>query len=42
MSHERHADFLQDAGFHQTGVEGMAEIVETHMPDTGIFQSGFP
>jgi hypothetical protein len=29
MSHERHANFLQDARFHQAGVERVAEIVKT-------------
>ena len=31
MAHERHADFLQDAGLHQAGVEGVAKIVKTDM-----------
>ncbi len=42
MPHERHADFLQDAGFHQAGVKGVAEIVKTHVADPGIFQRRFP
>ena len=42
MTHERHPDFLQDAGFHQAGVKGVAEIVETHVADPGIFQRRFP
>src|SRR4051794_13902562 len=42
MAHERHADFLQDARLHQTGVEGVAEIVETHVADSGVFQRGLP
>src|SRR5579872_5342704 len=42
MAHERHANFLQDAGLHQTRVEGMAKIVEAHMADPGVFERGFP
>ena len=42
MSHERHANFLHDAGFHQPGIERMAEIVETYVADSGILKRGFP
>jgi hypothetical protein len=28
MAHQRHADFLQDASFHQASVEGVAEVVK--------------
>ena len=42
MTHERHADFLQDAGFHKACVKGVAEIVEAHVADTGVLQSRFP
>ena len=37
VAHERHANFLQDAGLHQTRVEGVAEIVETHVAYPGVF-----
>ena len=36
VAHERHADFLHDTGFHQAGVERVAEIVETHVTDLGV------
>ncbi len=42
MAHERHADFLQDAGFHQAGIKGVAEIVKTHVADVGVFQCRLP
>ena len=42
MAHERHADFLQDAGFHKACIEGVTEIVKTHMTDTGVLQGRFP
>ena len=42
MPHERHADFLQDAGFHQASVEGVAEIVKTDVAETGVFQRRLP
>ena len=42
MTHERHADFLQDAGLHQARVKGVAEIVKTDVADGGILQSRFP
>ena len=42
VAHERHADFLQDAGLHQARVEGVAEIVETDVADSRILQRGFP
>jgi hypothetical protein len=42
MTHQCHANLLQDAGFHKPRVEGMAEIVKTDVADTGIFQCGFP
>src|SRR5665213_2779004 len=42
MAHERHADFLQDAGLHQAGVEGVAEIVETDVAELRVFERGLP
>ena len=42
MAHERHADFLQDAGLHQAGVEGVAEIVETDVAELRVFKRGLP
>ena len=42
MAHQRHADFLQDAGLHEAGVEGVAKIVEADVADTCVFQRGFP
>jgi len=42
MAHERHANFLQDAGLHQAGVEGVAKIVKANVADTGALERGFP
>ena len=42
MAHKRHANFLQDAGFHQASVEGVAEIVKTDVAKCGVFQRRFP
>jgi len=42
MAHERHADFLHDAGFHEAGVERVAEIVEPHVADSGICECRLP
>ena len=37
MAHQRHANFLQDAGLHEAGVKGMAEIVKTDVADARVF-----
>ena len=42
MAHERHADFLQDAGLHQAGVEGVAKIVKTDMAQRRVFKRRLP
>ena len=42
MPHEGFADLLHDAGFHEAGVERMAEIVKSHVADSGVFQRRFP
>ena len=42
MAHERHANFLQDAGLHQASVEGMAKVVETDVADSCLFQCSLP
>ena len=42
MTHQRHADFLQDAGLHQSRIKGVAEIVETNVADFGVFQCRLP
>ena len=42
MTHERHADFLQDAGLHQAGIEGVAEIVETDVAELRVFERSLP
>jgi hypothetical protein len=42
MAHERHANFLQDARFHQAGVERVAEIVETDVAELRVLERGFP
>ena len=42
MAHERHADFLQDAGLHQASVKGMAEIVKADVADFGVSERGLP
>lgn len=35
MSHQGFADFLQDAGFHETAVEAVPEVVETVVTNPG-------
>lgn len=42
VAHQCHADFLEDAGLHEPSVEGVAEIVEADVADTGFLQSGSP
>ena len=42
MAHERHADFLQDAGLHQAGVEGVAKIVKTDVAELRVFERSLP
>ena len=42
MTHERHADFLHDAGLHQAGIEGVAEIVETDVAELRVFERSLP
>jgi len=42
MTHERHADFLQDAGFHQARIERVAEVVETDGAEIRVFERGLP
>ena len=42
MAHERHADFLQDAGLHEASVERVAEIVETDVAKSCVSQRGRP
>ena len=36
MAHERHPDFLEDARFHQAGIERVAQIVETNGSELGV------
>jgi hypothetical protein len=42
MTHERHADFLQDAGFHQARIERVAEVVKTDGAEIRVFERGLP
>src|SRR5437016_14250556 len=42
MAHQRHANFLHDAGLHQPGVESVAEIMKPHVPDACFFESRPP
>jgi len=42
MTHECHANFLQDLGFHQPSVEGVAEIMETDMADLRVLECSLP
>ena len=42
MAHERHADFLQDAGLHQARVEGVAEIMKADVADSCVSERGLP
>ena len=42
MPHQRHANFLQDAGLHQAGVEGVAKIVKADVPNARVLERGLP
>lgn len=42
MPHERHANFLQDAGFHQARVERVAEIMKTDVADFSVLERRLP
>ena len=42
MAHKRHADFLQDAGLHQAGIECVAEIVKADVAELRVFERGAP
>lgn len=42
VAHERHANFLQDARFHQAGVERVAEIVKTDVAKLRVLERGCP
>ena len=42
MAHERHANFLQNAGLHQAGVERVAEIMKTEVAESCITQRRVP
>ena len=42
MSHERHPYFLENARFHQAGIERVAEIVKTDVAQFCVFERGCP
>ena len=42
VAHERHANFLQDAGLHQARVERVAKIVKTDVAKFRVFKRGSP
>ena len=42
MTHERHANFLQDAGLHQASVEGVAEVMKADVADSSVFERRLP
>ena len=42
VAHERHPDFLEDARFHQAGVERVAEIVKTDVANFCVSKRGCP
>jgi len=42
MTHERHANFLQDAGFHQPGIERVTKVMKTDVTERSIFQRRLP
>ena len=42
MAHERHANFLQDAGLHQARVEGVTKIVKTDVAQASILERRLP
>ncbi len=42
VAHQGHADLLEDARFHAPRVERVAEVVKSHVADTGIRECGSP
>jgi len=42
MSHQCFADFLQDAGFHHSAVEGVPEVVEAVVTNPGAANRSSP
>jgi hypothetical protein len=42
MAHERHANFLHDAGLHQARIEGVAKIMEANVTDPSVSEDCFP
>jgi hypothetical protein len=42
MAHQGLAHFLHDTGFHQPGIEGVAQVVKTAGSDAGPAQGCFP
>ena len=42
MAHERHANFLQDAGLHQARVEGVPKIMKADVADGRVLERRLP
>jgi hypothetical protein len=42
VAHQLHPHFLQNTGFHEAGVKGMAKVVESQMTDAGIPERRLP
>ena len=42
VPHKRHANFLQDAGFHQPGVKRVPKIVKAYVADSGVLEGRLP
>jgi len=42
MAHKSFPDFLHDPGFHQPGIERVAEIMEAVVPDPRPSDGGLP
>ena len=42
MAHQRHANFLHDAGLHKAGIESVAEIMEANVADPSMSENRLP
>ena len=42
MAHQRHANFLHDAGLHKAGIESVAKIMESNVADSSISENRLP
>jgi hypothetical protein len=42
VTHERHANFLQDASLHEAGIKGVAKIMEAHVTNGRLLEGRLP